>query len=94
MLRNELNTVWQQLRQVDPNNLHVHGNMTRQFAQDAAQPQAPPPASSNTLPPIQQQQQQPPLHHHAQPTQWGAPPPSAMQGVEFAGMRPYEHPHR
>jgi hypothetical protein len=68
--------------------------MTRQFAQDAAQPQAPAPTSGNTLPPIQQQQQQPtPLHHHAQTTQWGGPP-SAMQGVEFGGIRPYEHPHR
>jgi hypothetical protein len=90
-LRAELATVWQHLRRADPNSAHVYGNMTSSLAQEPPQMQVP--STPNTLPPLQQQQQQqaPP---HAQPSQWGAPAPSAMQGIEFGGMRPYEHSHR
>jgi hypothetical protein len=61
LLRNELSTVWQHLRRVEPGNAHVYG---------------------------QAQVQQ------AQPPQWGTQAATAMQGVEFGGMRPYEHSHR
>ncbi|KAF2109479.1 hypothetical protein BDV96DRAFT_615804 [Lophiotrema nucula] len=83
LLRNELASVWQHLRRVEPGNPHVYGSMTGMLAQQHAQTPA---ATSTVLPPLQQQQQPQP-----QP-QWGAP--TAMQGVEFGGMRPYEHPHR
>jgi uncharacterized protein HemY len=76
-LRNELHAMWQHMRRVDPNNPHVYGSMTNMLAQQHGQA----PASTAILPPLQQQ-----------PPQWGAPaPPAAMQGVEFAGARPYEH---
>jgi hypothetical protein len=75
--------VWQHLRRVDPANPHVYGSMTGLLAQQHAQTSA----TTNVLPPLQQQQQAP-------PPQWGAPAQTAMQGVEFGGMRPYEHPHR
>ena len=84
LLRNELLAVWQHLRRVEPGTPHVYGSMTGMLAQQHAQT----PSTTNILPPLQQQQQQ------AQPPQWGAPAPTAMQGVEFGGMRPYEHPHR
>jgi hypothetical protein len=83
LLRNELLSVWQHLRRVEPNAPHVYGSMTGLLAQQHAQT----PSAPNILPPLQQQQQ-------AQPPQWAAPAPTAMQGVEFGGMRPYEHPHR
>ena len=87
LLRNELAAVWQHLRRVEPGNPHVYGSMTGLLAQQHAQT----PSSTNVLPPLQQQQQQ----QQAQPPpQWGGPAPTAMQGVEFGGMRPYEHPHR
>ncbi|KAF2498608.1 hypothetical protein BU16DRAFT_300360 [Lophium mytilinum] len=75
-LRTELHTMWQHMRRVDPNNPHIYGNMTNMLAQQHGQA----PASTTILPPLQQ----------APP--WGPPPPSAaMQGVEFAGARPYDH---
>lgn len=76
LLRNELHTVWQHLRRVDPNNPHVYGTMTGILAQQHAQT---PTSTTNILPPLQQQH-----------PQW-AQAPGAMQGVEFAGARPYEH---
>ncbi|KAF2467521.1 uncharacterized protein BDR25DRAFT_63218 [Lindgomyces ingoldianus] len=79
LLRNELASVWQHLRRVEPGNPHVYGSMTGMLAQQHAQTPA---ATTTILPPLQHQQQQAP--------QW-APPPTAMQGVEFAGPRPYEH---
>ncbi|KAG9188794.1 hypothetical protein G6011_07499 [Alternaria panax] len=97
LLRAELNAVWNALRRADPSNTHVYGSMTGQFAQGL--PAAPAPPGNNVLPPLQQQQQQlsqPPPPSQAQ---WAPPPhaggmPGAMQGVEFGGMRPYEHSHR
>ncbi|KAF2187007.1 hypothetical protein K469DRAFT_725627 [Zopfia rhizophila CBS 207.26] len=79
LLRNELHAVWQHLRRLEPNNPHVYGSMTGMLAQQNAQTPTP---TTNILPPLQHQQQQPP--------QW-AQTPTAMQGVEFAGSRPYEH---
>ncbi|KAF2025824.1 hypothetical protein EK21DRAFT_103680 [Setomelanomma holmii] len=93
LLRNELATTWHALRRADPANPHIYGSFTGQLAQQHVNTPAP---SSNVLPPLQHQQQPPP-----------PPPPSAggggsgwsngsssMQGVEYGGMRPYEHPHR
>ncbi|KAF1951856.1 hypothetical protein CC80DRAFT_187874 [Byssothecium circinans] len=89
LLRSELGAVWQHLRRLDPSNPHVYGSMTGMLAQQYANA----PASASTiLPPLQQQQQQ--QQTPTQPPQWAAPTPSAMQGVEFGGPRPYEHPHR
>ncbi|KAF2201122.1 hypothetical protein GQ43DRAFT_472079 [Delitschia confertaspora ATCC 74209] len=81
LIRNELYAVWQQLRRVEPSHPHVYGALTGQFAQQQQPPPPPPPGTQNILPPIQQQQPQ---------SQWGQTP-TAMQGVEFAGGRPYEH---
>jgi len=53
-----------------------------------------PGATATILPPLQQQQAQAQVQAQAQPPQWGAQTPTAMQGVEFGGMRPYEHSHR
>lgn len=93
-LRAELATTYQQLRRIDPNNAHVYGNITGLLAQQYAQT----PAGANPiLPPLghqQQQQQPPPPPPQTQPPQWGAPSPGAMQGVEFGGVRSYEHQHR
>jgi hypothetical protein len=89
MLRNELSAVWQHLRRLDPGNPHIYGNMTTVLAQ---QYNNNPAATTNILPPLQQQQQQ--QQTPTQPQQWAPPPPTAMQGVEFAGPRPYDHPHR
>ncbi|KAF2729671.1 hypothetical protein EJ04DRAFT_63583 [Polyplosphaeria fusca] len=82
LLRNEIAAVWQHLRRVEPGSPHVYGQMTGHLAQQQAQTPA---AATTVLPPLQQQQQ-------VQSSQWGAP--TAMQGVEFGGMRPYEHNHR
>jgi hypothetical protein len=92
-LKNELHIVWDHLRRADPGNPHVYGNMTSMLAQHQPRtpsvPMSAPMSAPNTLPPLQQQQQQ------QAPPQWNAgAPPSAMQGVEFGGMRPYEHGHR
>ena len=84
-LKHELHAAWTQLRQADPNHPHVFGSMTGYLAQQqpqGGQGQGQP----NVLPPLQQQMN----------SQWqnGAQPaaqPSAMQGVEFAGGRPYNH---
>ncbi|KAH7123923.1 hypothetical protein B0J11DRAFT_325515 [Dendryphion nanum] len=98
LLRNELITVWQQLRRIDGANPHVYGAMTGSLAQQHGQA---PTGTSTILPPLQQQQQQqqqppppPPPPPQAQSSPWGAPAPGAMQGVEFGGIRGYEHPHR
>lgn len=89
LLRNELASVWQQLRRLQPENPHVYGTMTGMLAQQYG---ATPASSTNVLPPLQQQQpQQAPVQP---PPQWGGPAPTAMQGVEFGGARPYDHPHR
>jgi hypothetical protein len=87
-LRSELAATWTALRRADPAHPHVYGQMTGQLAQQQA---APPAATNNLLPPIQQQQ---PPHAQPQSSQWGAPAPAPMQGVEYGGMRPYEHSHR
>ncbi|ORX93695.1 hypothetical protein BCR34DRAFT_608482 [Clohesyomyces aquaticus] len=78
LLRNELASMWQHLRRVEPGNPHVYGSMTGMLAQQNAQTPA---ATSTILPPLQHQQA---------PTQW-TPAPTAMQGVEFASRTPYEH---
>ncbi|KAF2132641.1 hypothetical protein P153DRAFT_168994 [Dothidotthia symphoricarpi CBS 119687] len=91
-LRNELASVWTALRRSDPGNSHVYGSMTGVLAQQHA---STPGSASNVLPPLQQQQ-------HAQsqqqqshpPPHWGAPASTAMQGVEYGGVRSFEHPHR
>lgn len=93
LLRSEIAAVWQQLQRCDPGKAHVYGSMTGMLAnQFASTPGAP----ANILPPLQQQQQQQQQQQPApaQAPQWAAPAPNAMQGVEFAGPRPYEHPHR
>jgi hypothetical protein len=85
-LRRELAAVYDALRRADPTRPHVYGQMTTQLAQ-----QQPAPASTNNLlPPLQQQ----PAHAQPQPSQWAAPAPAPMQGVEYGGVRPYEHSHR
>ncbi|UPX11645.1 uncharacterized protein EKO05_0002239 [Ascochyta rabiei] len=95
LLRNELTAVWSNLRRLDPNNPHIYGSMTGMLAQQQGNTPA---STNNVLPPLQQQQQQQQQQSQAQPPppqpQWGAPAPTAMQGVEFGGIRPYEHPHR
>ncbi|KAL0254319.1 hypothetical protein SLS55_009793 [Diplodia seriata] len=82
-LKQELHAAWQQLRQMDPNHPHVFGSMTSFLAHNQSQAGQ---GQQNVLPPLQQQQQpqwQNGAQHTAQPT--------AMQGVEFAGGRPYSH---
>jgi hypothetical protein len=88
MLRSELSACWAALRRVDPANPHVYGAFTGHLAQ--GQP-ATPASSNNVLPPLQPQQQ---VHSQPSQGQWGPPQATAMQGVEFGGMRPYEHSHR
>jgi hypothetical protein len=98
LLRAELNAVWNALRRVDPSNTHVYGSITDQLAQGLP---ATPASGNNVLPPLQQQQQQQGLSQPPPPSQaqWAPPPHGGamqgpMQGVEFGGMRPYEHSHR
>jgi hypothetical protein len=92
LLRNELAAVWNGLRRVDPNSPHVYGSMTGILAQQHGNTPA---STNNVLPPLQQQQPPPPqVQAPPQPPQWGSSAPTAMQGVEFGGVRPYEHPHR
>ncbi|KAJ4406705.1 hypothetical protein N0V91_004395 [Didymella pomorum] len=91
LLKNELTAMWNSLRRVDPGNPHVYGQMSQILAQQQGNTPAP---TNNVLPPLQQQQQQSQPQPPSQQAQWGAPAPTAMQGVEFGGMRPYEHPHR
>lgn len=86
-MRHELEAVWNALRRADPSSPHVYGSMTGLLAQGHA---STPASATNVLPPLQQQQQAP---MSQQQGQW-AGGPNAMQGVEFGGMRPYEHPHR
>ena len=80
--------MWNVLRRIDPNNQHIYGNLTGVIANQHGLTSA---SANNQLPPLQQQQQAP---AQPQPAQWGAPASNAMQGVEFGGIRPYEHPHR
>ncbi|KAF2869378.1 hypothetical protein BDV95DRAFT_498040 [Massariosphaeria phaeospora] len=88
-LRNEVAAMWQQLRRTDPGHPHVYGTITGMLAQQHASHASAPVSNANILPPLQPQQQGVP------PPQWSAPTAStAMQGVEFGGIRPYEHPHR
>lgn len=98
MMRQEMATVWEHLRRADPNNAHVYGNLTSELAQAQPAPQMQAPGPKYNLPPIQHQQPPPPPpppQQHAQaPAQWGPPASNAMQGIEFGGMRPYEHSHR
>ncbi|KAH8733041.1 hypothetical protein GQ44DRAFT_17413 [Phaeosphaeriaceae sp. PMI808] len=94
IMRNELAAVWNALRRADPANPHVYGSMTGLLAQQHGNTPA---TTNNVLPPLQQQQQQSPptqAQPQPQPAQWGAPQPGAMQGVEYGGIRPYEHSHR
>ena len=89
LLRSELTAVWNALRRVDPNNAHVYGSMTGHLAQGHS---TTPGSGANMLPPLQQQQQGQPQSHPQSP--WVPSHTNAMQGVEFGGMRPYEHSHR
>ncbi|KAK7725123.1 hypothetical protein SLS57_004036 [Botryosphaeria dothidea] len=79
-LKHELHAAWQQLRQMDPNHPHVFGSMTNYLAQQQSQPGQ---GQQNVLPPLQQPQWQNGVQPAVQPT--------AMQGVEFAGARQYNH---
>lgn len=90
LLRSEIAAVWQHLQRADPGKPHVYGSITGMLAQQYA---STPASTTNILPPLQQQQQQQ-QPAPAQAPQWAAPAPTAMQGVEFAGPRAYEHPHR
>lgn len=91
LLKNELTAMWTSLRRLDPNNPHIYGSITGMLAQQQGNAPA---STNNVLPPLQQQQQQPQAQLAPQQPQWVTPAPTAMQGVEFGGMRPYEHPHR
>ncbi|KAF3001549.1 hypothetical protein E8E13_009677 [Curvularia kusanoi] len=91
LLKNELTAMWTTLRRLDPNNPHIYGSMTGMLAQQQGNTPA---STNNVLPPLQQQQQQPQAQPPPQQPQWNAPTPTAMQGVEFGGMRPYEHPQQ
>jgi hypothetical protein len=93
LMRNELAAVWNALRRADPANPHIYGSMTGMLAQ---QHSTTPASTNNVLPPLQAQQQAQQPQAQPQPAQWGAPAPApaAMQGVEYGGIRPYEHPHR
>jgi hypothetical protein len=90
-MRNELAAVWNALRRVDPNNPHVYGTMTGQLAHQQA---TTPVSTNNVLPPLQSQQQPPQAQAQPQAAPWGTSAPAAMQGVEYGGIRPYEHSHR
>jgi hypothetical protein len=90
-MRNEFAAVYDALRRADPNSPHIFGKTTSEFAQHHAA--APATVTANLLPPLQQQQPPPP-QAQPHPPQWDARASSAMQGVEFAGIRPYEQPHR
>lgn len=84
-LKHELHAAWTQLRQVEPNHPHVYGAMTGYLTQQqpqGGQGQGQP----NVLPPLQQ-----PMNSQWQNGAQPAAQPSAMQGVEFAGGRPYNH---
>ncbi|KAI1515636.1 hlh transcription factor [Pyrenophora tritici-repentis] len=95
-LRQEVTALWTALNRLDPNHPHIYGTFTASLAQQGhaqghAAPRAP---SNNVLPPLQNQQQA-----HAQPqpqaqAQWGSQHTTPMQGVEYAGMRSYDHSHR
>ncbi|KAF1912242.1 hypothetical protein BDU57DRAFT_542101 [Ampelomyces quisqualis] len=93
LMRNELAAVWNALRRAEPANPHIYGSMTGLLAQ---QHSTTPATKNNVLPPLQAQQQASQVQTQPQPAQWGAPgpAPAAMQGVEYGGIRPYEHPHR
>jgi hypothetical protein len=91
LLKNELTAMWTTMRRIDPSSPHVYGSMTSMLAQQQGNTPA---STSNVLPPLQQQQQQCQAQPPPQQAQWNAQAPTAMQGVEFGGMRPYEHPHR
>jgi hypothetical protein len=92
-MRNELAAVWNALRRADPANPHIYGTMTGIMAQQHA---TTPASTNNVLPPLKPQQQpsQTQTQPQPQPAQWGPPAPAAMQGVEYGGIRPYEHSHR
>ncbi|KAK7522085.1 hypothetical protein IWZ03DRAFT_108858 [Phyllosticta citriasiana] len=86
-LKHELHAAWTQLRQMDPNHPHVYGQMTNYLAQQHNQaPAQNGPSQQNVLPPLQQ---------HPMGSQWTNGTPAqqttAMQGVEFAGGRAYNH---
>lgn len=91
LMRNELAAVWNALHRQDPTNPHIYGALTSALAQQQANTPA---STNNVLPPLQAQQQ--PAQTQAQPQSaaWGAPAPAAMQGVEYGGIRAYEHSHR
>jgi hypothetical protein len=91
LLKSELTAMWTTLRRIDPNSPHIYGSMTGMLAQQQGNTPA---STNNVLPPLQQQQQQPQAQPPPPQAQWNAQAPTAMQGVEFGGMRPYEHPHR
>jgi len=95
-LRQEVTALWTALHRLDPNNPHIYGTFTASLAQQghAQAHSAPRAPSTNVLPPLQNQQQA-----HAQPqpppaTPWGSQHTTPMQGVEYAGMRSYDHSHR
>ncbi|KAH7087206.1 hypothetical protein FB567DRAFT_61721 [Paraphoma chrysanthemicola] len=89
LLRAELMTTWHQLNRVEPGTTHIYGNFTTQLTQSHHPPST---APANVLPPLQPQQQQPPPQ--PQNGQWSNGSSGSMQGVEYGGMRPYEHGHR
>jgi hypothetical protein len=91
MLRQELTNTWNALHRLDPANPHVYGNFTSELAQSNT---AAPGSGTNVLPPLQPQQLPPQAQPQPQASQWGAPAPAPMQGVEYGGIRPYEHSHR
>jgi uncharacterized protein (DUF58 family) len=92
-MRNEFANVYDALRRADPSSPHIFGKTTSEFAQHHSTAPAPP--TANLLPPLQQQPPPPPPPQaQPQPPHWDTRASSAMQGVEFAGVRPYEQNHR
>lgn len=96
-LRQEVTALWTALHRLDPNNSHIYGTFTASLAQQGHAQVHPAPRApgNNVLPPLQNQQQ---AHAQSQPpppsAQWGSQHATPMQGVEYAGMRSYDHPHR
>ncbi|RMZ66854.1 HLH transcription factor (Hpa3) [Pyrenophora seminiperda CCB06] len=95
-LRQETTALWSALHHLDPNNPHIYGTFTASLAQQGhaqghSAPRAP---SNNVLPPLQNQQQAHAQSQPPPPTSWGSQHTTPMQGVEYAGMRSYDHSHR
>lgn len=95
-LRQEVTALWTALHRLDPNNPHIYGTFTASLAQQghAQAHSAPRAPTNNVLPPLQNQQQAHPQPQPPPATPWASQHTTPMQGVEYAGMRSYDHSHR